>query len=280
MPISQISIPSCPSLYYYDSDDPTKPCLVILGSNPSDVRDYDGIKPILERKFRIICINWPGFGNATIENVDISGGAMLFHQITLEVLEALNLPPSCFMGIAVGAYCAARIAIEHPQKVVKLLLVSPTGFSPAGLLTKHFASLMGGFFAPTPLNSAKEYLGHKEKPLIKGMLERAATVQSTPQATAVIRAVWKTLTLPECELTDRAHAITAPVMIVFGKNDPIVPPSKVSKVAKKSFGDSALFVTLEARHLPFAEVPEEFLKAVSPFLGTDIEEEETEEDVL
>jgi len=269
MPMSQLSVPSCPCLQIYDSDDQSKTPLLILGSSPSDVRDYDGIKSELERKFRIIAINWPGFGSSSIENVDFSGGAGFFHQIVLEVMETLLLPPACFMGVAVGAYCAARIAIEHPDKVLKLLLVSPTGFTAGGLMAKHFAPLMGGMFAPTPLNSAKSYLGHKEKPLIQAMLERAATLQSTPGAVAVIRAVWKSLELPECDLTDRVSAIRAPTMLVFGKNDPIISVAKDGKNARKAFGDRAEFVVLEARHLPFAEVPEDFLKSVIAFIGTD-----------
>jgi pimeloyl-ACP methyl ester carboxylesterase len=269
MPVSQISIKSCPSLQYYDSDETDKVPLVILGANPSDVRDYDAIKPDLEKKFRVIAINWPGFGGSTLEGVDFSGGAIFFHQVTLEVLEALRVPPALFIGVAVGAYCAARVAIEHPDKVLKLVMVSPTGFTPGGLLARHYAPLMSGRFAPTPLTSAKSYMGHKEKPLIQAMLERAATQHSTSGAVAVIRAVWKSLALSECDLSERVSEINAPTMLIFGKNDPIISPAKDGKVARKAFGDDAEFVVLEARHFPFAEVPEEFLKVVIPFLGDD-----------
>ena len=104
------------------------------------------------------------------------------------------------------------------------------------------------------------------------MLERAATSQSSPTAITVIRSVWKSLTLPECDLSEKVSVIQCPVLLVFGKNDPIVSPSKDGKIARKAFGENVGFVVLEARHLPFAEVPEEFLNAVIPFL--------TEDDVL
>ena len=272
MPVSQVSIPSCSSLYYYDSDETNKVPLVILGANPSDLRDYDPIRPELEKKYRFIALCWPGFGGSTVDGVDFSGGAIFCHQVTLEFMQALQLPPSYFIGVAVGAYCAARVAIEHPDKVLKLILVSPTGFTPGGLLARHYAPLMSGRFAPTPLTSAKSYLGHKEKPLIQAMLERAATIQNTPSAVAVIRAVWKSLALAECDLSDRVSAIRAPTLLVFGSKDPIISPAKDGKVAKKAFGDGADFVVLEARHLPFAEIPEEFLKAILPFLGADDED--------
>ena len=269
MPVSQITLPSCSSLQYYDSDETQKTPLVILGANPSDLRDYDGVKTELDKKYRVIAINWPGFGVSSLDGEMYQGGAVFLHQLTLEFLDALKVPPAHFMGVAVGGYCAARIALEHPARVIRLVLVSPNGFAGGGLLARHYAPLMGGRFAPTPLTSAKSYMGHKEKPLIQQMLERAATVQSTPGAVSMTRAIWKSLAQPECDLTDKAGNIQAPTLLVFGKNDPLVSPAKDGKVAKKVFGDEAPFVVLEARHLPFAEVPEEFLKAVMPFLGED-----------
>ena len=99
------------------------------------------------------------------------------------------------------------------------------------------------------------------------MLERANTIHSTPLAIGVIRAVWKSFLLPETDLTDRVAAIKVPVLLVFGKNDPIVSPVKDGKIAKRAFGGAASgFVVLEARHVPHAEVPEPFCNQVIPFL--------------
>lgn len=98
------------------------------------------------------------------------------------------------------------------------------------------------------------------------MLERAASSQSTPPAIAMTRAIWKSLASAECDLTDRVQDISCPVLLVFGKSDPIVAHTKDGKLAKKAFGDTAGFVVLEARHMPYAEVPEDFIKAVVPFL--------------
>lgn len=104
------------------------------------------------------------------------------------------------------------------------------------------------------------------------MLERAASVQSTPAAINVIRANWKSLLLPETDLTDRVAAVKAPVLLVFGKNDPVVSPLKDGKVARKAFGEAAAgFIVLEARHVPYAEVPDDFLKSIMPFLGDDLD---------
>lgn len=267
MPISQISIPSCSNLQYYDSDELNKSPLVILGANPSDVRDYDGIKAVLEKKHRLVAINWPGFGGSSLDGDNYQGGALFLHQVMLEFLSVLNIPRACFIGVGVGGYCAMRLALEHPTKVSKLILVSPTGFAPGGLLARHYAPLMSGRFAPAPLTHAKSYMGHKEKPLIQQMLERAATIHSTPGAISMTRAIWKSLGEKECDMTERAANIQAPIMLVFGEKDPIVPPMKDGKAARRTFGDETMYVCLESRHLPFAEVPEEFLNAISPFLN-------------
>lgn len=162
MPVSHVNISRC-SIQYYDSDEPSKVPLVLLGANPSDIRDYDMIKPKLEKIFRVIAIDWPGFGGSPAEGHDVSGGALFFYQLVLQFLEVVGISKAIFCGTAVGAYCATRIAIEFPDKVLKLILISPTGFAPGGLLARHYASLMGGRFAPAPLTSAKSYMGHKGK---------------------------------------------------------------------------------------------------------------------
>ncbi|KAH9253401.1 hypothetical protein BASA81_008752 [Batrachochytrium salamandrivorans] len=270
---SQVDLSTC-CVEYYDSDNPSLPVLVVLGPAPGDIRDFDMVKPALERKFRVVILQYPGFVGSTFEEQGETGegGALYLYQVVLEFLEIMKLPKAMFLGVCLGAFLACKLAIEFPHLVGKLCLVSPMGFTPPGLLAKHYITLMSGRFAPNTLTAAKSYIGHKEKPLVASMLERAALVQSTPTAVNVIRAVWRSFLLPETDLTDRAAAIKAPVLLVFGKNDPIVSPTKEGKVARKAFGEAAAgFIVLEARHVPYAEVPDDFVKAVMPFLGDDLD---------
>jgi pimeloyl-ACP methyl ester carboxylesterase len=271
MPISHLLLPTV-SLEYYESEveDVEKPCLVILSANPSDFRDYDMIKPKLETLFHVIILQWPGFGGSKLEKDDATDdGALYFFQILLQFLENMKITKANYMGVDVGAYVTCKLAIEYPQLVNKIVLVNPCGFSPTKLLGQHYATLMSGRFAPNPLTAAKSYLGHKEKPIIASILNRAATVHSTPIAQTVIRNVWKSLLLPETELSDRGAAVRSQVLLVFGDHSPIVSPLKEGKTAKKAFGNSdAGLIILDSRHLPFAEVPDEFLKSILPFLAS------------
>lgn len=161
---SHVDLSTC-CLEYYDSDDTTKPNLIILGPAPCDIRDFDQIKPTLERKFRVLILQYPGFIGSTFEQPGETGegGVLYLFQVLLEFLETLNLQGNMVMGIGMGAYLACKLAIEYSDLVTKLCLVSPLGFTPPGLLARHYITLMSGRFAPNPLAAAKAYTGHKER---------------------------------------------------------------------------------------------------------------------
>lgn len=265
---SHITLSSC-CVEYYASDDASKKALVILGGNPSDIRDFDMIKPALEQEYRVILLNWPGFGGptgTTFESGEEEGGVLFFYQVLVEFLEALRISRALYIGINVGAIVACRLAIDFPILVERLALVCPCGFAPQ----KHWLTSMSGRFAPSVLSEAKRCLGHKETSIIKQMLERAASIQSSPVATRVIQQVWKSIQLSESSLVDRVAAINAPVLLVFGKNDPIVSPTKDGTIAKKAFGEAAKgVIVLDCRSAPHAEIPDQLISAILPFLSDD-----------
>ena len=80
-----------------------------------------------------------------------------------------------------------------------------------------------------------------------------------------MRKVWLSFLDPEYDLSEKAQSIKQPTLLVFGKKDPVISSSKVSAVAKRSIKHGKV-VILNSGHLPFAEVPDDFLETVLPFL--------------
>lgn len=63
-----------------------------------------------------------------------------------------------------------------------------------------------------------------------------------------------------------AQGIQAPVLLIFGKQDSVIPVNKDGKVAIQCI-PSAKFLALPCGHVAFAEAPELFLAEVLPFLS-------------
>jgi pimeloyl-ACP methyl ester carboxylesterase len=98
------------------------------------------------------------------------------------------------------------------------------------------------------------------------MLQRAATLQSTPERVALNRAMWRSFARPENDLRQASTHIKAPTLLLFGKHDPAIPAHKDGKAALQSI-PSARLAALPCGHASFAEVPELFLAQVQPFLA-------------
>src|SRR5579884_4062696 len=73
--------------------------------------------------------------------------------------------------------------------------------------------------------------------------------------------------LKSYNIADRLKDITAPTLIMTGKDDFITPPSQADRL-KHGIPRSTLVILEESGHFPYAEQPEEFFRAVRSWLET------------
>jgi pimeloyl-ACP methyl ester carboxylesterase len=238
--------------------------LVLLHANPGDSQDFKAVIPALSKNYRVLALDWPGYGQSDLPQYPESATVFLFYKVLCEFLTALALPPAFFIGNSIGGNTAARLASECPELVQGLVLVAPGGFTPHNFITRTFCKFQGSSFSLSPYCFASMYLKHRS-PIAQAMLQRASTVQATPKRVALNRAMWRSFGQPENDLRQSAQSIKAPTLLLFGKYDPAIPASKDGRVSAQCI-PSAKFVALPCGHASFAEVPELFLAEVQPFL--------------
>lgn len=239
--------------------------LVLLHANPGDSRDFEAIVPSLAQSHRVLALDWPGYGLS--DPLADPGAASVadFREALRAFIAALSLPPAVFIGNSIGANVAARLAIESPQQVRGLVLVSPGGFTPHNTATRLFCRLQGGRFSIPPRLFARLYLKHRTPP-VRSMLERAATLQATPDRLALNRAMWRSFAHAETDLRPSAARIDAPTALFFGQHDPVIPAHRDGRVAAHCM-PFAQYAVLPCGHAPFAELPDVFLARVQRFLA-------------
>lgn len=259
MPTIQLS---CGAVHYLDEGAGTP--LVLLHANPGDARDFSAVLPALARRFRVLALDWPGYGRSAIPPRPQEWSALTFHGILWEWLQALQLAPAFFLGNSLGGNAAARLAVEHPQAVRGLVLVSPGGFTPHNVLTRSFCRWMGSRWGLSPRRWAGLYL-RRRTPVTRAMLERASGEQAEPARLQLNRAVWRSFASPEHDLRVRARRIQAPTLLIFGRHDPAIQPRTDGRAAALALPAAELHV-LPCGHAPFAEIPDLFLDRVLPFL--------------
>lgn len=239
--------------------------IILLHANPGDSQDFEAVIPTLAQQYRVLAVDWPGYGQSSLPKQTETVGVLFFYQVLREFLTALALPPAFFIGNSLGGNAAARLAIESPDLVRALVLVAPGGFTSPNFLTRSFCALQGSRFSLSPYRFASLYLKRRTA-TTQAMLVRASTTQAAAPQITLNRAIWRSFATSDNDLRSIAHGIKAPTLLLFGKHDPVIPANKDGLVAAAII-PKAKFAVLPCGHASFAEVPELFLAEVQPFLA-------------
>ncbi len=78
-------------------------------------------------RYRVIAVDLPGFGDSPMpaEKISIPGYARTIEQL----LERLDIGAATFVGHSMGGFTSVELAIDFPERVQRLVLVSPSGLS-------------------------------------------------------------------------------------------------------------------------------------------------------
>lgn len=239
--------------------------LVLLHANPGESRDFEAIIPQLAMHFRVLALDWPGYGASALPAQPEAVGILYFYQVLREFLAALALGPVLIIGNSMGGNVAARLAAQEPAQVRGLVLVAPGGFTTPGVISRWFCRWQGSRLALSPYRFACLYLKQRTA-TTRAMLERAASSQAAAARLILNHAVWRAFGSPDNDLRAIAPNIKAPTLLMFGQYDPVIRAHKDGKVAARCIMGAQLLV-LPCGHAAFAEVPELFLAHVQAFLA-------------
>jgi len=251
-------------LVHYIDEGKGRP-IIMLHANPGDGRDFSAIIPSLASKYRVIAIDWPGYGASDIPSQPDKVNVLYFYQVLCEFLETLAIPPAAFVGNSLGGNVAARLAACRPDSVRAIILAAPGGFTSKTALTRAFSSLQASSVSLPPRWFASVYL-RLRTPTVREMLKRARMEQSHTQRIALSRALWRSFATRENDLREEARSIKAPTLLILGSRDPVISAKRDGRNAAQAISGSQL-VCLPCGHAPFAEMPQRFLAEILPFLA-------------
>ncbi len=119
-------------LHVRDTGPRTAPAIILLHGFGSSLQTWDAWAVDLERDHRVIRYDLPGFGltgaDPTGDYTDARSLAVL-----LALMDHLDVARATIVGNSMGGRIAWTFAARHPDRVEKLVLVSPDGFASPGL---------------------------------------------------------------------------------------------------------------------------------------------------
>ena len=224
----------------------------------------------LAKRARVIAPAHPGCAQ-TDENKDIDTiEDVIFHY--LEVLDALKLTQFDLVGSCVGGWIAAEIAVRHPEKVRKLVLIGATGLFVEG-------ALIGDVFMMAQPERGSSYAGLRE--MLFGSENQPMALELFPDGMGELedelrryqmlrfgsRIGFKPPYFYNRPLKNRLHRISSPTLIIWGEKDNMVSRAHGEAYARAIPNAENLKVVAGAGHSLIVEQPEETAQMVLDFLG-------------
>lgn len=254
-------------IFYAEYGDNNDHTIVLLHANPGDHLDYESIIPTLSKKYRLLCIDWPGYGKSPPPNPPNSASAMMMANVLEDFVKTLNLNKPLFIGNSVGGYAVARYALSQPDNVLGIILVSSGGFTNINIFIKIFCWLKSNeIITKIIATSFAKYYLNKRNNFVNQIIKRTKEGTKIKYRVKVDAAIWRSFLHPDHNLKDSfTDLYNVPTLLIYGQYDPVIKVKTDGKNAKICI-KNAKFVTMKTGHEPFAEDPEKFINEIEPFL--------------
>lgn len=250
-------------------DDPAP--IVLLHGTSASLHTWEGWVAVLQDKRRVISLDLPGFG---LTGPFPDGDYRMSHYSAFlaNVLEQLQVPRAVVTGNSFGGQLAWQFALDHPQRVERLVLVDAAGY---------------------PRNATSMPIGFRLAQ-IPALAPVMANVLPRPMIEASIRNVYGDPDQVSDELIDRYYELTLragnrdalrqrfiqaeagqsytriselkmPTLILWGGRDELIPPVNAERF-KRDIKGSRLVLFDELGHVPQEEDPARTVAVLMGFL--------------
>jgi pimeloyl-ACP methyl ester carboxylesterase len=256
-------------LHVRDTGPRDAPAVILLHGLGSSLHTWEAWAVALSPRFRVVRYDLPGFGltgpDPTGDYSDTRSAAVL-----AGLMDALSIQRASLIGNSMGGKLAWQFAALHPDRVDKLILVSPDGFASPGFEYGRPAKVpvvarVLPYVLPTWLlrmNLVPAY-GDASR-LTDATVARYRDMLLAPgdRLALLARTAQVLLQPPEPML----RRIDAPTLLVWGEKDRLIPISNAQDYLK-DVAHSRLVTLAGLGHVPQEEDPAASLPVIEAFLA-------------
>lgn len=240
------------------------PAVALIGGLGSDAHFWYRQTPVLARQFQVLTFDNRGAGQT--EAPDEPYAMRMMADDLAGLLDALSLPAVDVVGASMGGMIAQEFALAYPERVGKLVLCCTTFGGPhsipipAAALPPRTGDPRRDLRATFEVQLAPEYLQAHARELEDYIAWRVEHPQALHghhhQAAALVAH----------DTEARLRAIRAPVLILHGGRDNVIPPGNADLMAARIPG-ARVHLFPDAGHLFLWECADDANRVIADFLA-------------
>src|SRR4051812_17534425 len=273
------------TLTYYEAGERTDlggglPLVMLHGGGPgaSAWSNFGSALPRFAADFRTLLVDQPGFGGSDKPPV-VGNYYRHSAEYVVKLLDELQIERVHLLGNSLGGGTAMRLALEHPGRVGRLVLMGPGGLS-LNLFhadpTEGVQRLMD-FSANPSTDALRAFISTMvvNQDLVTDELVAERLADATaPGAQEAMRSMgmsfWNPETAEDGMLWREAHRLRAHTLLTWGREDR-VNPLDGAMVALKLIPKAQLHVFPNCGHWAQIEAADEFREIATAFLARHVE---------
>jgi pimeloyl-ACP methyl ester carboxylesterase len=248
---------------YLEAGDAAKPTVILLHGLGAQAESWQFNIPVLAANYHVIAPDQVGFGKSDKPFLKYRAGTYV--DFLDKFMSELKIEKAHLVGNSMGGWVAALMAIKYPQRVEKIVLADAAGLSPPEIDFDRIYQLNNStrdeIRANLKLIFATPALQNNEALVDQFMTQRVVTNDGY-----TINSLIESIKRREDFLDKRLGEIKKPTLIIWGKQDGLIPVTDAEKF-NKGIANSELVILDGCGHVPQAEKALDFNKKVLEFLG-------------
>lgn len=223
---------------------------------------------------RVIAPDLPGFGRSEMPSGRISIQGLA--RVIDELCGLLDIESPAVVGNSMGGFVATELALSFPTRVAKLVLVSAAGLSVENLWREPVLAV-GRLMAVSAARTSVKALPVTTRPRLRRaalqLVVKYPERLSVPLATELVAGpgtkgfVGGLDAVMSYPIRDRLSSIEAPTLIVWGRNDILIPVEDAYEFERLIGSNARAVVFDDTGHLSMLERPTRFNRLLREFLA-------------
>lgn len=247
--------------------------VVLLHGFGSSTYTWEKVAPLLERRgYHVYALDMKGFGWSDKPRGAAYDPLTLMEEVN-EWMAHMGLENAALVGNSLGGAVCVLLAVEHPEKVARLVLVDPGGYAfkmptvvrlgrlpCAGTLVRL---VYGRWLIRWNLREVMYDNERVTDEQVEAYYDRNRTENGIDAQVALIRSLnagaFERFAL-------RVPRVTQPTLLLWGREDAWIPLETVGYRFRKELARATLVVIPRCGHIPQEEQPEITAEAIANFL--------------